>query len=81
MVQHLCATCFTRVWHDPADDPSIVVIRATTLDDPSWVEPVIQIWTASKLPLIKLDERLPTYERQAPARDAFYEAWNGLLGR
>jgi hypothetical protein len=81
VVQHLCATCFTRVWHDPAGDPSIIVIRATTLDDPRWVEPVIQIWTASKLPFIKLDERLPTYERQAPSRDAFYEAWNGHLGR
>jgi hypothetical protein len=39
VAQHLCATCITRVWHDPAGDPSIVVIRAATLDDSSWVEP------------------------------------------
>lgn len=76
VVQHFCATCFTRVWHDPAGDPSIVVIRAGTLDDASWVEPVVQIWTASKLSFVTLNEQLPAYERQAPSRDAFYEAWS-----
>jgi hypothetical protein len=81
VVQHLCATCFTRVWHDPAGDPSIVVIRAATLDDPSWVEPVIQIWTGSKLAFVQLDERLPAHERQAPSRDVFYRAWDVRLGR
>jgi hypothetical protein len=75
VVQHLCATCLTRVWHDPAGDPSIVVIRATTLDDPSWAEPVVQIWTASRMPFVKLDDRVPAYARQAPSRDVFYEAW------
>jgi hypothetical protein len=76
VVQHLCGECFTRISHDPTGDASIVVIRAATLDDPSWVEPVIQIWTASKLPFVHLDDRLPTHERQAPSRNAFYEAWN-----
>jgi hypothetical protein len=75
VVQHFCANCLTRVWHDPAGDPSIVIIRAGTLDDPGWVEPVVQIWTSSKLPFVSLDERLPAYERQAPSRDVFYEAW------
>jgi hypothetical protein len=79
VVQHLCATCFTRLSHDPAGDPSIVVIRAMTLDDPSWIEPVIQIWTASKLPFVDIDGRLPAYERQAPSRDAFYDAWTRRL--
>jgi hypothetical protein len=76
VVQHICATCFTRVWHDPAGDPSIVVIRAVTLDDPGWAEPVVQIWTSSKLPFVKLNQQLPSYERQAPSRDVFYQAWS-----
>ena len=80
VAQHLCATCFTRVWHDPAGDQSIIVIRAMTLDDPSWIEPVVQIWTSSRLPFVKLDHHLPTYERQAPSRDAFYQAWNAKRG-
>ena len=80
VARHLCATCFTRIWLDPAGDPSIVVIRALTLDDPTWIEPVVQIWTASKLPFVELNEQLPSYERQAPSRDAFYEAWNVKRG-
>jgi len=80
VVQHLCGTCFTRVWHDPAGDSSIVVIRAMTLDAVSWAEPVIHIWTASKLPFVVLDDRLPTHERQAPSRDSLYKAWNAGRG-
>ena len=76
VAQHLCATCYNRIWHDPAGDPSIVVIRAATLDEPSWSAPVVQIWTASRLPFVKLDEGLPSYERQAPSRDVFYRAWS-----
>ena len=79
VVQHLCASCFTRVWHDPAGAPSIVVIRAGTLDDLSWVEPVVQIWTAAKLPFVTLDPQLPAYERQAPSRDVFYDAWRNRM--
>ena len=80
VAQHLCATCFTRIWHDPAGDLSIVVVRAGTLDDPNWVEPVVQIWTQSKLPFVKLNERLPTYERQVPSRDVLYQAWSSRRG-
>jgi hypothetical protein len=76
VVQHLCSSCFTRIWHDPAGDPSIIVVRAGTLDDPGWAEPVIQIWTASRLSFVALNPQRPSYERQAPSRGVFYEAWS-----
>ena len=34
-----CATCGTRLWHEPQTVSHLIVIAAGTLDDPSWVVP------------------------------------------
>lgn len=50
-----CPTC--AVWTHTTTDgaPDQVVVRPSTLDDATWVEPVAQIFLRSALPWAKLD--------------------------
>lgn len=45
-------------------------VYAASLDDPSGLEPVAEIWTASAQPWDYLDPQLPKYERQ-PTTEEF----------
>jgi hypothetical protein len=44
---NFCAHCDGWLWNDPAT-PGIKVVRAGTLDDMDWGEPIGNIWTKSK---------------------------------
>lgn len=39
-----CATCGTRIWHEPVSAPEFVFICVGTLDDSYWVVPTSHIW-------------------------------------
>lgn len=70
-----CAQCGTRLWNDPLATPEIKVVRPSTLDDPSWAEPIGNIWTGSRLPWIEIDPNLVNFEAQPPSREPLYAAW------
>jgi hypothetical protein len=42
-----CGTCGSRIAHGQMPTAGILSLRSGTLDDPSWVEPVGDIWTRS----------------------------------
>ena len=51
-----CASCGTRVWHEPLNAPQYVFVAAGTLDDPSWVVPAAHIWTSRAAPSAHIPE-------------------------
>ena len=57
-----CATCGTRVWHEPLAAPQWVFIAAGTLDDPSWVVPVAHIWVSRAAPSAHIPKGVRTWE-------------------
>jgi hypothetical protein len=61
-LQHFCGKCGTRLYTEPSN-PSIVNVRAGTLDDTSWLEPAVQVWTKSAQPWARHDSLL-SYEAE-----------------
>jgi hypothetical protein len=45
----ICATCGTRLFHEPRANTKVTIVKAGNLDDRSWLFPVGHIWTRSAL--------------------------------
>jgi len=56
-----CPTCQVAVF-SLYSRPEVRFVRAGTLDDPSWVEPAVHIFTRSKVPWVVLPETVPAVE-------------------
>jgi hypothetical protein len=41
-----CATCGTRLWHEPLSAAELAFVASGTLDDSSWATPASHIWTS-----------------------------------
>lgn len=71
-----CPTCHTNVWNEPLSAPDLLIGKPGTLDDPSWAQPIGNIWVASKLPWVEIDQALVNFDHQPPSRDMLYAAWS-----
>jgi hypothetical protein len=45
-----CSACGSPIFSDAAVAPELVFIKAGSLDDASWVQPVVEAWTSSAQP-------------------------------
>ena len=59
-----CPECGSRIYHVIAWRPGMLSVRAGTLDDTSWLEPEVHLWTASKQPWVHIPEGAKVYETQ-----------------
>jgi hypothetical protein len=50
--RRFCATCGSPLITEIAEMPDVVVIKAGTLDDRSWLEPQLEVWARSKQPWV-----------------------------
>jgi hypothetical protein len=73
-----CATCGTRMWHEPQAFP-VMTIAAGTLDDPSWVVPATHIWIEKALPAALMQDDAVKFTGQPP-REAQLAAFKALYG-
>jgi hypothetical protein len=73
-----CATCGTRLWHEPQSAP-IVTLAAGTLDDPSWVVPASEIWVERASPAAIFHSDAIRFHGQ-PAREQQVAAFQTLYG-
>jgi len=78
-LMHSCAACGVILWNEPLAAPDILVLKPGTLDDMSWAVPVGNIWTASRVKWVEIEDDLPAFEGQPASRDALYEAWGQLV--
>lgn len=80
IVMNFCANCHGWLWNDPPA-PGIKVVRAGTLDDMDWAEPVGNIWTDSKAAWAKIDPALVNFPGQAVDRQPLFDAWTALTNK
>jgi hypothetical protein len=71
---NFCAHCYGWLWNVPAT-PGITVVRAGTLDNMDWAEPIGNIWTDSKAAWVKIDPKLANFPKQAVDRTPLFDAW------
>ncbi len=58
-----CGTCGSRVWHEPANAPTMLRVRGGSLDQPPDLTAAVHIWTSRKLAGVSI----PEGARQFPA--------------
>jgi hypothetical protein len=50
--RRFCAGCGSPIVTEISEMPDVVVIKAGTLDDRSWLEPQLEVWSRSKQPWV-----------------------------
>ncbi len=76
---HFCPDCGVRLVH-AREGRDAVNVKAGTLDDTAWIEPVGHIWTASAQPWIRFDPDMITFDGQPPDDDALVAAFSARCG-
>lgn len=57
-----CGRCGTSLTFERTDAPDTLDVTLASLDDPTPFPPARHIWTASRLPWLHLNDRLPQHE-------------------
>ena len=63
-----CEECGSPVLAGSSRMPDVVVLKAASLDDPSWFRPMADIWTASAQTWEPRDPSLPKFAKDLPPR-------------
>ena len=61
-----CANCGSRLFSLPAVAPDLMVILATSLDDPSIYKPGMDIYTTSAQPWDEMNPAVPKFPKMPP---------------
>ncbi len=73
-----CATCGTRLWHEPQSFP-VVTLTIGTLDNPDWGVPASEIWIEKASPAAIFHSDAELFHGQ-PDRQKQVDAFNALYG-
>lgn len=73
LTMRFCGDCGTTLFGDNAARPHVRVIFGGTLDDPSWVPVMANIWTDSALPWVRMEAGVETFPK-APDFARYYAA-------
>ncbi len=63
-----CPECGTRIYHEPRYREGVFNVKPGTLDDTSFLQPTVQVWTARRHSWIGLPAALRSFEGQPPSR-------------
>ena len=61
-----CPDCGSRVTGGEGPGSTGIGVTASSLDDPSWFRPQLEMWTADAQPWDALDPTVPQYEKYPP---------------
>ncbi len=67
VARNFCPTCGTPVFSEPPGG-AITVVKAGTLDDPSWLKPGGALYTSSAQPWAHIDDTKMKFEKMPPMR-------------
>ncbi len=66
VLRTFCPDCGSPILTEIALDPGVAILKAGTLDDPSWVRPQRHIFCASRQAWGHLPDDVPTHDRATP---------------
>ena len=61
LTRRFCPTCGSPISSQLHSNEAILILKAATLDDPSWLKPVMHIWCGSSQPWVETSGVLPEY--------------------
>ena len=59
-----CGACGCRLLHKSPSRPGRINLKPGTLDDTTWLQPVVQVWTKAAQPWLRLTGDLPSFPGQ-----------------
>ena len=65
LTRKFCPNCGTPILSELHSQPNLMVLKAGTLDDPSWLKPSFSIWTASGQPWSEEIHELPKFAKNS----------------
>jgi hypothetical protein len=65
--RRFCSACGSPILTVTDAFPGVLIVKAGTLDDTSWLEPQLEIWGSSAQPWVGEVEGRPRLERSPPA--------------
>jgi hypothetical protein len=63
VTRQFCGICGSPLFAVNAEFPSLLAIKAASLDDPGWLRPAADIWTASAQPWATIHHDLLRFEK------------------
>lgn len=76
-----CPQCGTRIYHGSEHADADISIKAGSLDDTGWLEPVAHIWLQSAQPWIEADaEKFACYAREPDDESELEQRWRERCG-
>jgi len=75
-----CASCGTRLWHQPLAAGRWTMVAAGTLDDPGWVVPAAHIWTSRAAPSASIPPGTPRWDEGPADRAELVAAFDTASG-
>lgn len=64
-----CGKCGSRLTGAENPERGIIGITASSLDDPSWFKPTMDIFTSDAQPWDLMDSELPKHQQSIPPRE------------
>jgi len=61
--RRFCSTCGSPIFSTIESMPEVAFLKAGTIDDASWIEPTVEIWTRSAQPWAPHLENAMSFER------------------
>ena len=61
--RRFCSACGSPIFSTIESMPGVAFLKAGTIDDPSWIEPTVEIWTRSAQPWAPHFENAVRFER------------------
>ena len=65
LTRKFCPTCGSPILTELSPKADVLVLKAGTLDDPSWLKPTLNIWKSSGQPWCEEINDLPKFEKNA----------------
>ncbi len=63
VTRRFCPTCGAPILSELSASSAMTVLKAASLDDPSWLTPAMHIWTASGQPWAETSPDLPKFAK------------------
>jgi hypothetical protein len=60
-----CPRCGSPILSAPVARPGMLVLKAGTLDDTSWLDPKVHVWTESAMAFVKIPDDVTAVPRNA----------------
>lgn len=71
-----CPDCGTRIMHSSDDPDEAVSIKAGSLDDTGWLQPVAHIWLSSAQPWVQIDRnQYRCFDMEPENEDELRQLW------